>query len=263
LRIGYSGDRTPTLGTLQTINRLHPQAIPFENLNTLMKWPVGLDAESLQQKLVRDGRGGYCYEHNLLFSHVLKALGFQVKELSGRAVWNQPENALTARTHVVLMVELDGEDYVVDVGYGVATMTAPLRLETDVEQTTPHEPWQIIKRGDDFVVKMKMGDKWVALYRFDLQEQFLSDFELMNWYTSTHPKSLFVNNLMVARADGNCRHSLLNNTVTARYLDGVTERRAIQSAAELRKTLKEVFHMDLPEAHELDMVLNRVVLPSG
>jgi N-hydroxyarylamine O-acetyltransferase len=262
-RIGYFGERTPTLETLQAINRLHPQAIPFENLNVLMKWPVPLDAQSLEQKLVRDGRGGYCYENNLLLSHVLKALGFQVRELSGRVVWDLPENATTARTHVFLHIMLDGQAYIVDVGYGAATMTAPLRLEADLEQTTPHEPGQITKLGEDFVVNVKMSDKWVPLYRFDLQEQFLSDFELMNWYTSTHPKSLFVNNLMVARPDDHCRHSLRNNAVTTHHSDGATQRRTLESAAELRETLEDVFHLKLPRTEELDVVLDRFVHHSG
>ena len=89
-RIGYAGERVPSLVTLRTINELHPRAIAFENLDPLMRCPVTLDASSLQRKMVLDGRGGYCYEHNLLFGHVLKSLGFQVRALAGRVVWNLP-----------------------------------------------------------------------------------------------------------------------------------------------------------------------------
>src|SRR5688572_13841276 len=67
-RIGYDGPHVPTLETLRAIQLLHPQAIAFENLNPLLALPVKLDVESLQQKLVRSRRGGYCFEHNgLLF----------------------------------------------------------------------------------------------------------------------------------------------------------------------------------------------------
>src|SRR6478735_4651767 len=75
----------------------------------LAEWPVALDAPTLEQKLVRDGRGGYCYEHNLLFSRVLKTLGFKVRELAGRVVWRFAKDALTPRTHVVLHIEIDGQ----------------------------------------------------------------------------------------------------------------------------------------------------------
>jgi N-hydroxyarylamine O-acetyltransferase len=247
LRIGFSGERTPTLETLRTIHRLHPRAIPYENLNALMKWPVPLDAASVEQKLVRDGRGGYCYEQNLLFTHVLKALGFEIRLVSGRAVWRQSDDAPTARTHAVLHVPLDGQDYIADVGFGVATLTAPLSLEADEEQSTPHGPWIITQHGD----------------RFDLQEQLLSDFELMNWYTATHPKSLFVNNLLIARSDDNCRYSLFNNTFTMRRLDGGTERHTLTSAAEMRRTLEDEFLLTLPDTDDLDEVLHRFATRSG
>ena len=60
-RIGYSGPRAATLQTLQAIHALHPAAIPFENLNPLLGWPVALDVESLQAKLVSAGRGGWLW----------------------------------------------------------------------------------------------------------------------------------------------------------------------------------------------------------
>lgn len=49
-RIGYSGDRAPTLKTLQGIVVRHTEAIPFENLNPLLRWPVHLDTASLEEK---------------------------------------------------------------------------------------------------------------------------------------------------------------------------------------------------------------------
>jgi N-hydroxyarylamine O-acetyltransferase len=86
-RIGYHGERTPTLAALRAIHRLHPQAIPFENLNPLLRWPVRLDAGSLERKLVHEARGGYCFEHNLLLREVLEALGFHTTGLAARVVW--------------------------------------------------------------------------------------------------------------------------------------------------------------------------------
>ena len=88
-RIGYDGPATPRLETLREIHRLHPQAIAFENLNPLLHWPVPLDMQSLQQKLVTQRRGGYCYEHNLLLKHALERIGFRVAGLAARVLWNQ------------------------------------------------------------------------------------------------------------------------------------------------------------------------------
>ncbi len=168
-RIGYHGSRDPTLETLRALNCLHPQAIPFENLDPLLRRPVRLDPAALEQKLVRSRRGGWCFEQNLLFRHVLKALGFRVTGLAGRVLWTQPEDAITARGHMLLCVELGDGSYVADVGFGGQTLTAPLRLEPDREQPTPHKPFRIARAGDDFKMQASINGAWKSLYRFDLQ----------------------------------------------------------------------------------------------
>ena len=94
-RIEDTGPRRPTLDTLRVIHRRHPEAIPFENLNPFLGWPVRLDAQSLQEKMVHSGRGGYCFEHNLLLSHALRAMGFTVVGLAARVLYNMPEGAVT------------------------------------------------------------------------------------------------------------------------------------------------------------------------
>lgn len=79
-RIGYDKeDPSASSKTLKKLHRLHTQAIPFENLNPLLGLPVKLDTKSLQQKLVYDERGGYCFEHNLLFKRILETIGFSVR----------------------------------------------------------------------------------------------------------------------------------------------------------------------------------------
>ncbi len=198
-RIGYEGVRKPTLDTLLAIQLRHTESIAFENLNPLMEWPVRLDLESLQQKLVRDGRGGYCFEQNLLLKHVLDALGFRVTGLAARVLWNMPEGTVPPRSHMLLLVDLDGGRYVVDAGFGGVTLTDPLRLEIDIEQATPHEPFRLVKTDEEFIEQVNIDGYWVSLYRFSLAEQLLPDYEMANWYISTHPDSRFVTGLLAAR----------------------------------------------------------------
>src|SRR5258705_13086230 len=89
-RIGYTGSAAPSLATLEDLHALHVEAIAFENLSPFLGEPVNLDLASLEAKLVRGGRGGWCFEHNLLFSHVLIALGYDVTRLPARPRWNVP-----------------------------------------------------------------------------------------------------------------------------------------------------------------------------
>ena len=106
-RIGYPGDTAPTLDVLRAIQLRHSQTIAFENLNPLLRWPVRLDPESLEQKLVLGGRGGYCFEQNTLLRHVLERLGFRVRGLAARVLWNAPEDAITPRGHMLLRVDVE------------------------------------------------------------------------------------------------------------------------------------------------------------
>jgi N-hydroxyarylamine O-acetyltransferase len=258
-RIGYDGPLAATVETLAGLHLRHPQAIPFENLNPLLHWPVRLDAQSLEQKLVRDQRGGYCFEHNLLLKHVLDRLGFRVKGLAARVQWNVPEATLTPRGHMLLLVDLGGRPYIADVGFGGLTLTSPMRLETGVEQSTPHEPFRLSQSGDAYVMQAKVGETWKSLYQFDLQEQFLADYEVTSWYLSNNPASHFVTGLIAARADSDRRHALRGNELTIHHLHAPIERRTLASAEAIRSTLADTFHVKLPDTRELDAAFERVI----
>ncbi|MBW4660168.1 MAG: arylamine N-acetyltransferase [Drouetiella hepatica Uher 2000/2452] len=258
-RIGYGGDRRPTLDTLRAIHQQHAQTIPFENLSPLLKQPVFLDLATLQQKLVHEGRGGYCFEQNLLLRSVLLALGFKVTNLAARVLWNLPEGTITPRSHMLLCVKIDKEPHIVDVGFGGITLTAPLALIPDIEQNTPHEQFRLIAANNTYTMQVMMAHVWKPLYYFDLQEQKLPDYEASNWYVSTHPNSLFVTNLIAARPDSDCRYALRNNQLRTHYLSGRTEQRSLSTVAELRAVLEDVFGVNLRAIANLDPALRQVI----
>jgi N-hydroxyarylamine O-acetyltransferase len=256
-RIGYGGPRAATLETLRGLHRLHPQAIAFENLDPLLKRPVKLDAASLDGKLVRGGRGGYCFEQNLLFAHVLRALGFAVREATARVRWRVPPGVQTPRVHALLIVEADGESYLVDVGFGGNVATSPLLLKSPDEQKTPHEPFRLVAEDHRVVVEAKIAGQWTSLYATDLAESIAADFELGNWFTSAHPESIFVNGLLAARAEPDRRYALFNNALSVHNLDGASEKRAL-NARELRDALGDLFKLRLAGLDGLDEALARL-----
>jgi N-hydroxyarylamine O-acetyltransferase len=254
-RIGYQGERSPTLETLAAIHLRHATTIPFENLDPFLKRPVRLDMQSLQQKLVRGGRGGYCFEHNLLLSRALKELRFSVTDLAARVLWNATSEAVGPRSHMLLLVNLEGVRYVADVGFGGMTLTGPLRLEPDIEQATPHEIFRLLRAGEDFVMQAIVVGSWKALYRFDLQPQFQADYEVSNWYLSNHPDSRFVTGLIVARPDRDRRYALNNREFVIHHLGGGTERSVLSGTAALRTILADTFRIALENLPELDAAL--------
>ncbi len=261
-RIGFRGAHKPSLETLAGIHRSHTATIAFENLDPFLGRPVHLDIASLQRKIVHGGRGGWCFEQNLLFSRALREIGFEVTDLAARVVWNAAGDAVRPRSHMLLLVEVHGTRYVADVGFGGQTLTYPLRLEADVEQITPHEPFRLLRPFENreiFEMQSLVGGNWRPLYRFDLQEQFLADYEVTNWYLSNHPQSPFVNALVAARADRDCRYALRNTEFTVHYPDGSTMRRSLGGVAELREVLEDIFHLTVRDLPELDAAFNRLV----
>ena len=258
-RIGYDGPLAVSLDTLAGIHLRHALTIPFENLNPLLRRPVRLDAQSIEQKLVRDRRGGYCFEHNLLLKHVLERLGFRTTGLAARVRWNVPEGTVTPRGHMLLLVDIDNRSYVADVGFGGLTLTGPMRLEADTEQSTPHEPFRLIRPDLTYVMQAKIGATWKTLYQFDLQEQFLADYEVTNWYLSNNPASHFVTGLIAARPDVDRRHGLRGNELTVHHLGGSTERRLLPTTDAIRSVLVDTFGLRLPDIPELDAALEGVI----
>jgi len=260
-RIGYDGERAPTLDVLRDIHRLHAQSIPFENLDPLLRRPMQLDAAWLQQKLVENSRGGWCFEQNHLLRHALHALGFRTTGLAARVMWNAPEGVVTPRGHMLMLVHLDGGPYVADVGFGGLTLTAPLRLEADVEQPTPHETFRLVRVDEAYVMQARIGEAWKPLYRFTLEEQHQPDYEVSSWFLSTHPRSHFLSGLIAARPAPEGRYALRNTTLTTHHRDGRTERREISDAAELREVLHGTFGIEAPEG--LEDAWERVIAPAG
>jgi N-hydroxyarylamine O-acetyltransferase len=262
-RIGYSGSRTPTLDTLQGIHLQHAQTVAFENLDPLLKRPVNLDLPSLEQKLVREGRGGYCFEQNLLLAEVLRVLGFDLTCLAARVMWNAPEGALRPRTHMLIAVNFKDGPYVADVGFGGLTLSAPLRLAADIEQETPHELFRLVDVDGRFVMQALIRDAWKSLYQFDLQAQLLPDYEVANWYVATHPQSHFTSVLMAALTAPGCRFGLANNQLSIHRAGAPSQQRTLTSAAQLRGVLEDTFRIVLPKDAGLDPLLARIAATPG
>jgi N-hydroxyarylamine O-acetyltransferase len=254
-RIGYHGPRAPTLEGLRALQRLHPAAIPFENLDARFGVTPKLDIASVQAKLVGQRRGGYCFEQNALYQAALDTLGFQTRALIGRVRWRQPDAAETGRTHRLVLVTIDGEDWITDVGFGGLVLTAPLRLEADVAQETPHETFRLVRRGSGFEQQALLGDVWSPTYRFDLEPAPTIDFEIGNWFCATNPQSHFTFNLNVSRAAPEGRLTLLNTDFGRRDLGGEVQRRQLETADELADVLRSEFLLEPPPYADLDAVV--------
>lgn len=249
-RIAYTGPHTPTPEVLSAICAAHTATIPFENLDSLLGLAPSLAPAALQAKLLDQKRGGYCYEQNALLRLVLLELGMQVTSLAGWVVWMAaPDTPARARSHMLLKVVLPAapdESWLVDVGFGGYLLGAPLRFVPGLVQRTPGGIERITQDGDVFNLEAELPAGWKPVYCFTPEGYRPVDYEPLNWFTATHPGSIFRHNLLLERLTPQRRASLLNDKLTLRPVGGAAQVRRIESADDLEQVLDQVFGLVPP-----------------
>lgn len=240
-RIHYSGNYDASLETLKKIHQLHPKYIPFENIDPYTGIVPSLKLEDIFRKLIVESRGGYCYEQNLLLSEVLKHLGFKVKLQLGRVVWKREENSIAPPTHLLLIVDLEEIKYLVDCGFGTATLTSPLLLNEIEPQQTPNGIFKVSHKEDTYVLWSGKDDKWFPVYRFILGNTEPIDLQIPNWYLSTYPESNFKKSLILSKVDENARYTYTDHVLNIRSNDGLKESVSIKNEMQLFEILKNTF----------------------
>ncbi|MFD8592121.1 arylamine N-acetyltransferase [Streptomyces sp. NPDC059637] len=243
-RVGFTGALEPTARTLRELHRAHVTAVPFENLEIVLGRPVPLDLESLQAKLVRQRRGGYCFEHTLLFAAVLERLGFAVTGLGARVRMGSGEKRRAA-THALLRVDVEGRPWLADVGFGGEGLLEPVPLEEGAEVRQGGWTFTVAAEARGVrVLRSLHPDGWFDLHAFTEDARYPEDYEVMNHYISTHPRSPFTTRPMVQRTEDDVRRSLVGSVMVTSRPDGSHRRREIADG-ELPDVLEEFFGIEL------------------
>ena len=239
----------PSVDALRSLHEAHVRAIPFENVDVVLGMHHGLGLDVIGDKLVRRHRGGYCYEHALLFAAVLAQLGYPVQRRIARV---QPHRA-GPRTHMMLAVPADGVDYLVDVGFGAGMLyPMPLRDGAVVDQAG----WdhRVTRDGAVWTLSKRAEDGWEPLHTFDGAPQHPIDYDVAHHYTSTHPRSPFTGRLVVMRLDHGVSRRLVGDDLTVEYAGGRLERTSV-APERLDATLRELGVV--LDAEELDALADR------
>jgi N-hydroxyarylamine O-acetyltransferase len=218
-RIEYSRHRDPTAKTLHAVHRAHATHIPFENLDIQLGKPILLDWSSLHAKLVRDRRGGYCFEQNALFAAALESLGFGVTRLAARVLTGT--DRVRPRTHMVLKVEADGKSWLADVGFGGWGLLEPIALMDRQESKQGAWNFRLRREADQWTLSCPESPFGADQFSFTLDPQLPVDYEPANHFCSTHPQSSFVRTLTVQLPTENVRYVLRGNELTTADATGV------------------------------------------
>ncbi|HKW81246.1 MAG TPA: arylamine N-acetyltransferase [Casimicrobiaceae bacterium] len=249
-RIGWSaGSGGATYQTLAGVLDAHMSSIPFENLDVLLGKPIRLDLDGLQKKLVRDHRGGYCFEHGMLFAAVLEELGFKPVRHTARVVVIMPRTA-APRAHMFLTVPLAEGTFVVDPGFGALAPRVPVPLREGVDAKNGAETHWMVRDGTHWMLRTRTAEKDVDCWVSTVEQDNLVDFEVGNHYVATHPDSPFVNRMMMRALTEDGRVAVMNRDVTIRR-GSMAEPMQLADRGALRTLLVNYFGFDLPEAERI------------
>lgn len=242
-RIKYVGKTDVSYETLHGLHIAHTMNVPFENLDVYYGKPILLDRESLFKKIVEDKRGGYCFEMNGLFSIILKELGFKVTDLLARV--SMGGEVFLEKNHQVLIVQIKGKRWLVDVGFGRNGITAPLLLKEGIEQEQFNQTFRLVKHPKfGYVLQNKTDDEYQDMYAFTLEECFPRDYFLSNYFVSTFPDSFFVKTKFCTIPTEFGRLTLTEEHFKETSNGQISER-YVADDAEFNELLKKYFDLDL------------------
>jgi N-hydroxyarylamine O-acetyltransferase len=240
-RVGFSGTARPDLETLRELQHTHVRAVPFENLDVQLRRPVGLDIDACFDKIVRQRRGGWCFELNGLFGWALREIGFDVMRMSG-GVNRETLGDAQMGNHLCLLVRIDGP-YLVDVGFG-GSLSQPLPLSAAEHRHLPYHLmladlvdgyWRFTERAH------------AKPFSFDFHPTAADEtrFAAKCAELQTSPASPFVQNLVAQRRIGDAHLSLRGRVLTTLSETG-EETITLASADELVAALQEKFKLSVP-----------------
>lgn len=209
-RIGYSGSVNPDLATLRALMSYQLRSVPFENTEVQAKRIPSLNPEDIYTKIVTHKRGGYCYEINGLFAMALTEIGFDWYFAGARPMFYPMRRP---KTHMIVIVMLDGAHYLCDTGFGGYGLREPMKVVANATVEQNNDQFSLEFKDDEFILSSRVNDTWMLQYGFSLVKQEWIEFSLANYFNATHPDSIFTQKKLAIVQTLNGRKILIDNSL--------------------------------------------------
>ncbi len=209
-RIGYGGEVRSDLSTLSALMSHQLQSIPFENTTVQAGKIPSLVPEDIYAKIVMENRGGYCYEVNGLFAMALSSIGFEWYFAGARPMFYPTRRP---KTHMVVIVTIEGENYLCDTGFGGYSLREPLRVINMIETEQNGDRFSLELRDGEYVLTSLVNNEWTPQYGFALTPQEWIEFSLANYFNATHPDTIFTQKKLAVMQTPLGRKILVDNSL--------------------------------------------------
>lgn len=225
-RINFGGEVKADIATLSEMMRCQLFSVPFENLDVQAGKTVSLVPEEIVDKIIERKRGGYCFEVNGLFAMALEALGVPYQFVAARPMLYPVRKP---KTHMAIVVNADGAEWLCDLGFGSYGIRAPMRLDLlNAETRQDFDTFMLSKTNErEYLLQALIEGEWANQYAFDLSSQEWIDFAPANYLTSTHPDAIFVQKLVVVLHNPKGRDILFGDMLKT-VVEGRVEKQMIR-----------------------------------
>ncbi|TDU75521.1 amide synthase [Streptomyces sp. KS 21] len=178
-RIGCGGETAVDIETLRKLHKSHLMAIPYNgtayDVNDGVHL-VDLDEDAMFETSILQGRGGTCYHLNRLFFRLLRELGYEVTLLAA-STGEGWDNFAVKVEHMFIRVALDGDEWLVDVGYPGPSYIEPL-LVSDAVQSQYGSQYRLVERESEIALQRRGAvTRWGVVYTFTMQSRQWSDWK--------------------------------------------------------------------------------------
>jgi N-hydroxyarylamine O-acetyltransferase len=242
-RIGLDQDIKNNLAGLTQLQQNHVTQVPFENLDILQAIPLSLDPNELYKKIVVRRRGGVCYELNGLFHVLLRRLNFDVCMCA--ATVNLNGSWFIEGTHLTNIVHLNGEKYLVDVGFGGNTPSIPIPLtgQKIYAVNNYYRVKSFLEEQNMWVLEKKEDRNWIALYKFSQKEKIIDDFKDVCDFTQYSEQSTFNKVPVIMKVKNQGRITLRDQSLT--IVEGLNKTKRIIDPREVKSIYKDLFDLEI------------------
>lgn len=209
-RIGYQGDICPDLATLTELMSHQLQSVPFENTEVQAGRIPSLVLEDITTKILTNSRGGYCYEVNGLFAMALSEIGFEWYFAGARPMFYP---ARRPKTHMVVIVMIEGKNYLCDTGFGGYGLREPLHVIDEIEAEQNGDRFRLDLSDGEYVLRSFVNGEWALQYGFALTPQEWIEFSLANYFNATSPDTIFTQKKLAVMQTPKGRKILMDSTL--------------------------------------------------
>lgn len=207
----------PTKENLLFLMNKYLENVPYENLDFVLKRAFSANILKIYEKIVKNNRGGICYESNTLFSFLIKTLGFKVQMIFAKI--DDLTYIGADYPHLCLLVEIESISYLVDVSFGQNFREPMPILQENYISISEEIEYKIQNAPGEYVLLANSKQEgWKPRYYFTTDIKRVADFayifEGKEYETAAHKTPLLVS---LALKKG--RITLFDNEITVKEND--------------------------------------------